>query len=261
MLNKVLLAFFLGLYSLAGLQAQTDESTTKAPKQYVLEKTASVWGAKIGGSFANQNWNGQNTEFLLPWTNSSYYVAMFYESGISSDAAMWLEGAYQRKGAAFIGFNTGPNGNGERTRFGRNFETLSAVLGVKKRHGFSTNGNGINMSGYYGLALRGDLNFDNNVEVVNEQIKSQLNLFTFGLNLAMGMERKLSDKLWFFVEAQVMPDLTYLANLPGGEAYFDGMTIYIQPTKLRNFAMTINIGFRFGSSKAKVVKEEEDEDE
>jgi hypothetical protein len=210
------------------------------------------FGIKGGPSVGYQKWETYNQSVLL-----TYHVYTFWESYSEDNPlnALYANFGYHNRGSALRG--SGFVYAGEYFRMPTQkfiFSNLSLALGAKRRQNLTRK-----MNSFYAFGLRADYNIHNNLREyakINSYISSPyfpvnayVNKFTYGAQVAGGIELVFSELLEGIFEISVNPDLSNQYDQPElygvYNPYEPSNTITLPRRRIKNTTVEITFGLRF----------------
>lgn len=224
--------------------------------EYGVDWGGYLFGIKGGPSFANQDWSGLETEFMI-----GYQGALFLES-IPAGGRFSLYGqlGYHTRGSLISrrrGFTFAGNAVTLPADDFR-FQNISLAVGAKSVVAYTRRADL-----YYLLGLRADYSLSNNLSDYDQLIGTAgvafranypfddplfVNEFTYGAQFGGGALFPISDAMGGFIELTANPDFNFQYSqgpIPNVIDPFGAGTRTIPARMIRNFTIELSVGIRF----------------
>ncbi len=195
-----------------------------------------------GPTLSTQRFSGFSRD---PFLRYHGYVQMESTSEINPNA-LYARLGYHIKGSAInVQRIYDPISMIERqtTSYAMEFHNVSLSVGIKQRREL-----GFNKHLSYGFGVRGDYNVKAKFGVLFAGLEGAQNKITYGANVDVGIELKLSELISVLLEIGVSPDFNeqlFIPPIQTNYTYPDGSFFTLPETKLTNLVIEARAGFRF----------------
>lgn len=198
-----------------------------------------IYGIKGGLTAGSQRWSTYNRRPLI-----KYHLAALIESHSEDNLnSLFMQLGYHQKGSAlrrgsFVSPITGNTIPGRTDEF--RFHNISLLLGAKQKMEVFNDSRL-----YYLFGIRGDFNIKADFDrQTYENLKDQINKFTFGITVGGGLEFPLSTHTGLFIELTVAPDFSNQIYIPPHQSFWDPNRMNPEQ-KVINLAVELSVGMRF----------------